>query len=44
MNKKEYIKPRLTVIKVTAYRLMVGSQFDTPVYDPDDEVDAGDAL
>jgi|GEM_PF-6606869 len=44
MDKKEYIKPRLIVIKIAAYRLMTGSQFDTPVNDPDEEVDAGEAL
>lgn len=44
MDKKEYIKPRLTVIKIAAYRLMTGSQFDTPVNDPDEEVNAGEAL
>lgn len=44
MDKKEYIKPRLAVIKIAAYRLMGTSQFDTSVYDPDEEVDAGDAL
>ena len=44
MDKKEYIKPRLTVIKIAAYRLITGSQFDTPVNDPDEEVDAGEAL
>ena len=44
MDKKEYIKPRLTVIKIAAYRLMTGSQFDTLVNDPDEEVDAGEAL
>ena len=44
MDKKEYIKPHLTMIKIAAYRLMTGSQFDTPVNDPDEEVDAGEAL
>lgn len=44
MEKKEYIKPRLTVIKIAAHRLMAGSQLETPVYDPDEEVDAGEAL
>ncbi len=44
MNKKEYIKPRLTVIKIAAHKLMTGSQFDTPVNNPNDEVDAGEAL
>ena len=44
MEKKEYIKPRLTMIKIAAYRLMTGSQLETPVYDPDEEVDAGEAL
>ena len=44
MDKKEYIKPHLTMIKIAAYRLMTGSQFDTPVNDPDEEVNAGEAL
>lgn len=44
MDKKEYIKPRLTVIKIAAHKLMTGSQFDTPVNNPNDEVDAGEAL
>ena len=44
MDKKEYIKPSLNMIKIAAHRLMIGSQFDTPVNTPDDEVDAGDAI
>lgn len=44
MKKKEYIKPHFTVVKITAQELLAGSQFETPVYDPDDEVDAEDAL
>lgn len=44
MKKKEYIKPHLIVVKITAQRLLAGSQFETPVHTPDDEVDAGDAL
>lgn len=44
MKKKEYIKPHFIVVKITAQRLLAGSQFETPVYKPNDEVDAGDAL
>lgn len=44
MKKKEYIKPHFIVVKITAQRLLAGSQFDTPVNDPDDVVDAGEAL
>ena len=44
MDKKEYIKPRLNTIRIVAHRLMAGSQVDVPVNNPDDEVDAEDAL
>ena len=44
MKKKEYIKPSFRVVKIATRRIMTGSQFDTPVHNPDDEVDAGDAL
>ena len=44
MDKKEYIKPCYKVVKFTAHRLMTGSQFDVPVNNPNDEVDAGEAL
>ena len=44
MDKKEYIEPRLNTIRIEAHRLMAGSQVDVPVNNPNDEVDAGDAL
>ena len=44
MDKKEYIKPRLNTIRIEAHRLMAGSQVDVLVNNPNDEVDAGDAL
>ncbi len=44
MEKKEYIKLHFNVVKITAHRIMAGSQFDTPVNNPDEEVDAGEAL
>ena len=44
MKKKEYIKPHFTVLKSTIQRLLAGSQFNIPAYDPDDEVNAEEAL
>lgn len=44
MDKKEYIKPRLNTIRIVEHILMAGSQVDFPVNNPNDEVDAEEAL
>ena len=44
MEKKEYMMPRSVVVEIEVQRPLAESQFDAPVHDPSDEVDAGYAL
>ena len=44
MEKKEYKMPRSVVVEVKVQRPLAESQFDAPVHDPSEDVDAGDAL
>lgn len=44
MEKKEYKMPRTVVVEIEVQRPLAESQFEAPVHDPSDEVDAGDAL
>lgn len=44
MEKKLYMKPQTSVVEIEIQKLLTGSQYDVPVNDPDDEVDAGEAL
>ncbi len=46
MNRKEYITPQLEVLQTLPTEIIAssGDQINAPVNDPDDEVDAGDAL
>lgn len=44
MRKRLYMMPQSNVAEIKIQRLLSGSQFDVPVNNPDDEVDAGNAL
>jgi len=47
MKRKEYIRPQTDVVNIlqTSFiALSGGEQTETPVHNPDDEVDAGSAL
>lgn len=44
MRKRLYMMPQSNVAEIKIQRLLSGSQFDVPVNNPDDEVDAGEAL
>ena len=44
MKKKEYIKPSFSVVKIAPRKIITASQFDAPVLNPNDEVNAADAL
>jgi len=44
MRKRLYMMPQTDMVEINIQRLLAGSQFDVPVNNPDDEVDAGEAL
>lgn len=44
MEKKEYKMPQSVVVEVKVQQPLAESQFNAPVHDPSDEVDAGYAL
>lgn len=44
MEKKSYMMPQTSVVEIEIQKLLTGSQYDVPVNDPSDEVDAGEAL
>jgi hypothetical protein len=44
MEKKSYMMPQTSVVEIEIQELLAGSQYDVPVNDPSDEVDAGEAL
>lgn len=44
MEKKLYMVPQTNVVEIKRQRLLAESQFNIPVNNPDDEVDAGEAL
>ena len=44
MEKKEYKMPRSVVVEIKVQQPLAESQFNAPVHDPSDEVDAEDAL
>jgi hypothetical protein len=44
MKRKLYIMPRTKVVKLEVQRLLASSQFDVPVNDPSNEIDAEEAL
>lgn len=44
MEKKLYMMPQTNVVEIKTKVLLAGSQFDIPVSNPNDEVDAGNAL
>lgn len=44
MRKRLYIVPQITVVAITTKCLLVGSQFDMSINNPEEEVDAEEAL
>ena len=44
MEKKPYMVPQTDVVRIKIQGILTSSQFDVPVNDPNDEVDAGEAL
>ncbi len=44
MEKKTYRTPHAIVVEIEMESPLAESQFDAPVHNPSDEVDAGDAL
>jgi hypothetical protein len=44
MRKRLYIVPQITMVRITTQHLLVESQFDISVNNPEEEVDAGEAL
>jgi hypothetical protein len=44
MEKKKYVIPQSVVVEISVQRLMTVSQFDAPVNDPSEEVNAEEAL
>lgn len=44
MKRELYIMPRTKVVKLEVQRLLASSQFDVPINDPSNEIDAEEAL
>jgi hypothetical protein len=44
MRKRIYVVPHIIVVVIAERHLLAGSQYEVPANDPNEEVDAGEAL